>query len=127
MENSIDKALLNKLSKLESDQQEQVLIFVNELLDAEQIQQRSKASEKSQRIADQFRDSVKFLETLPHRNPQEKALENANYTYRFLLFKRTNRSDIKIIYRIDEDKHRVYVTDFFPTEKDLSKLVKRNK
>ncbi|WP_339869941.1 hypothetical protein [uncultured Algoriphagus sp.] len=47
MENSIDKALLNKLSKLESDQQEQVLIFVNELLDAEQIQQRSKASEKS--------------------------------------------------------------------------------
>ena len=83
--------------------------------------------EGAQRIADQFRDSVKFLETLPHRNPQEKALENASYTYRFLLFKRTNRSDIKIIYRIDEDKHRVYVTDFFPTEKDLSKLVKRNK
>jgi hypothetical protein len=47
MENPIDEALLIKLSRLESKQQKQVLNFVNELLDAQQIQQRSLGSEKA--------------------------------------------------------------------------------
>ncbi|WP_416867192.1 MAG: hypothetical protein ACMVP2_07090 [Imperialibacter sp.] len=62
----------------------------------------------------------------PHRGAKEMWLAGLKHEYRFLLFNRTKRTDIKIIYYIQENETKVYVTDFFPTEKDVKTMAARS-
>jgi mRNA-degrading endonuclease RelE of RelBE toxin-antitoxin system len=83
--------------------------------------------ERAEQMVDELEELAQSLEYLPDRGAIEKWLENRSYEYRFLLYKRTKRADVKIIYFVDEDSKMVFVTDFFPTEKDVEELLKRNK
>ena len=82
--------------------------------------------DKADEIANNIRDKVKTLQNQAERGTREPRLKHRKEDYRFLLYKRTKRAEIKIIYYIDESGNRVYVTDFFPTEKDDSEIPKRN-
>jgi len=53
-------------------------------------------------------------------------LAKRKYEYRFLLFKRTDRAEIKIIYFVDKQNNRVIVTDYVGTEEFPNKIEKRN-
>ncbi len=83
--------------------------------------------EKAEQMIDELEQLAQSLEYLPHRGAVEKWLEERSYEYRFLLFKRTSRSDVKVIYFVDDESGIVFVTDFFPTEKDVYELVERNR
>ncbi len=65
------------------------------------------------------------LEKLPERGAIESFLEESTNTYRFLVYNITHRKTVKIIYRIEENV--VYITDFFPCQMSIKKLIKRNK
>lgn len=68
------------------------------------------------------------LGTYPSRGSKESRLKNLDgRIFWYLLCNRTPRADIKIIYFVDEATKRGYVTDFFPTEMDESKIVERNR
>jgi plasmid stabilization system protein ParE len=82
--------------------------------------------EKAEHLAESLRDKTKSLQQLPHRGPTEKHLKKRGKDYRFILFKRISRSQIKIIYFVDEQEKKVLVTDFFPTESDDQNIPKRN-
>jgi mRNA-degrading endonuclease RelE of RelBE toxin-antitoxin system len=80
--------------------------------------------ERAEQIANELRNTTKTLQFLPHRGVEEPFLTHLKRKFRFILFSRTDRAEIKIIYFIDEERKTVFVTDFFPTEKDRSRLVK---
>jgi hypothetical protein len=67
------------------------------------------------------------LDRFYHRGNREGRLTGRSKTYRYLIFKRTSKAAVKIVYYVDEKDKTVYVTDFFPTEKDPSKIIKRNR
>ncbi|MFW5761868.1 MAG: hypothetical protein ACOCXH_12905 [Cyclobacteriaceae bacterium] len=74
-----------------------------------------------------MKEAPRKLTTYPSRGAIEHRLvKYRDRIYRYILFKRTKRADIKIIYYINEQAKEVYVTDFFPTEKDDSKISKRS-
>jgi len=82
---------------------------------------------KAEYLSTSLKEAPRKLTTYPSRGAIEPRL--AKYReriYRYILFKRTYRADIKIIYYINEQTKEVYVTDFFPTEKDDSKISERN-
>ena len=60
----------------------------------------------------------------PGRGRKEKYLEEAKENFKFILYKETKHFEIKIIYYINEDEGKVYVTDFFPTKMDPQKITK---
>lgn len=78
-------------------------------------------------MANSIRNKTKSLCQLPKRGTLEHRLIDRDKTYRFILFKRIPHAEIKILYYLDELKKVVYVTDFFPTEKDDNKIADRNK
>lgn len=82
--------------------------------------------ENAERIAGELRDTAKKLEYYPDRGAKESRLAQRSRGYRYILFARTSRTEIKVIYYIDHTSSKVYITDFFPTEKDSDKLPKRN-
>ena len=67
------------------------------------------------------------LDLLYHRGSPEKKLSQRKKSYRYLLYKRTSRATVKVLYYVDEKSKTVYVTDFFPTEKDPKKIASRNR
>ncbi len=67
------------------------------------------------------------LDLLYHRGSLERKLSRRKKSYRYLLYKRTSRASVKILYYVDEKSKTVYVTDFFPTEKDPKKIASRNR
>ena len=81
--------------------------------------------DRAEEIANALRDAAKSLHYQPERGTIESNLKNEKEDYRFILYKRTSRSEIKLIYYIDESSKRVYVTDFFPTEKDPEEIESR--
>lgn len=83
--------------------------------------------EKAEQIANELRDTVSKLHYQPERGTPESMLTHRSQGYRYILYKRTSRTDIKVIFYIDKPSFTVFVTDFFPTEKDSRKLTKRNK
>jgi plasmid stabilization system protein ParE len=82
--------------------------------------------ERAEEIAEGLRDTVRTLESKPERGALESRLLHRQRKYRFILYKRTPRAEIKIIYFTDDKSRTVYVTDFFPTEKDDMEISGRN-
>ena len=82
--------------------------------------------EKAEHLAESLRDKIKSLQQFPHRGSTEKRLKNRGKDYKFIIFKRISRAQIKIIYYVDEKGKKVLVTDFFPTESDDQKIAIRN-
>lgn len=82
--------------------------------------------ERAEEIADSVRNKVLELQVYPEKGTIEPRLTGRRNQYRFILFNRLRIKDIKIIYFINHEKKIVYVTDFFPTEKDDQKISKRN-
>lgn len=82
--------------------------------------------ERAEELAEELYDLALSLDTLPFRGARERILSARRYDYRFLLFQRTQRAQIKIIYFVDEPTKRVIVTDFIGTEEDGDKLAERN-
>jgi len=82
--------------------------------------------ERAEKIANELRDMANRLHYHPERGTQEGKLSHRSNGYRYILYKRTSRTDIKVIYYIDQATFTVYITDFFPTEKNNVKLSKHN-
>jgi mRNA-degrading endonuclease RelE of RelBE toxin-antitoxin system len=82
--------------------------------------------ERAEEIADSIRNKVLELQVYPEKGTIEPRLTGRMNQYKFILFNRLRMKDIKIIYFINYEKKIVYVTDFFPTEKDDQKITKRN-
>lgn len=66
------------------------------------------------------------LRKLPYRGRIEDQLINLDKQHRFLVYPYTSRKSVKIIYFIEEILKTVYVTDFFPTQKDEKYLPERS-
>lgn len=82
--------------------------------------------DRAEELANDLRDTAKSLNHQPKRGFIENRLKNRSEEYRFILFKRVPRAEIKILYFLDVLKKVVYVTDFFPTEMDDKKISTRN-
>ena len=82
--------------------------------------------DRAEEIANELRDTTKELHYQPERGTPEPQLVHRSKGYRYILYKRTARAEIKVIYYIDASSGVVYVTDFFPTEKDNAQIAKRN-
>ncbi|MDH5400223.1 MAG: type II toxin-antitoxin system RelE/ParE family toxin [Cyclobacteriaceae bacterium] len=82
--------------------------------------------ERAEEIANELRDTAQKLHYHPERGTLEPQLSHRTQSYRYVLYKRTSRAEVKIIYYIDRKLETVYVMDFFPTEKDNTQLSKRN-
>ena len=82
--------------------------------------------DRAEEIATNLESTAQELDLDPNRGALEKQLRHRAEGYRFILFKRTNRAETKIIYYIDEPNKTVFITDFFPTEKDNKKISRRN-
>lgn len=83
--------------------------------------------DRAEQLADELEDMAQSLNYHPHRGAPEKWLSSLTQDYLFILFSRTKRAEIKIIYYIQESEGKVYVTDFFPTEMDDTEISKRNR
>ena len=83
--------------------------------------------DRAEELANTLRDTTNSLHYQPKRGALEHRLIGRDKEYRFILFKRIPRAEIKILYYIDESKRIVNVTDFFPTEMDDNKVANRNK
>lgn len=77
-------------------------------------------------VASEMLQTALGLNTLYYRGALEEKLRERKYEYRSLLFERSNRKYIKIIYYADDLHEKVYVTDFFPSEMDDNQLPGRN-
>jgi len=81
---------------------------------------------RAEQMVDELEQLAQSLEYLPHRSAEEKWLTDQPQEYRYLLYKRTVRAGIKVIYFVSETAKTVYVTDFFPTEKDPEEIALRS-
>ena len=79
-----------------------------------------------QEIAIELLDYPNTVKTLANRGKLELALSSRKEDYRYILYKRTQQATVKVVYYVDEIAHRVYVTDFFPTEMSQSKIKTRS-
>ncbi len=82
--------------------------------------------DRAEQLADELEDMAQSLKHHPHRGTKEKWLTGLKQDHRFILFDRTKRAEIKIIYYIRESEGKVYVTDFFPTEMDNAEMKERS-
>ncbi len=85
------------------------------------------AFDRAEEITREIHEAVLSLGLLYRRGKRENKLAGRKFDYRYILYKRTPRAEIKIIYFISEKEKTVYVTDFFPTEKNPTKISKRNR
>jgi len=70
------------------------------------------------RKSEEIMEMALSLAKNPYRGRIEEKLRFLKKEHRFLIYSYTTRKTIKIIYFIDEKLKKVYITDFFPTEKD---------
>ncbi len=80
---------------------------------------------RAEEIIMELQKTVLSLSSLFLRGSIEKNLKGEGQEFRFLLLKRTPRAQIKVVYYVDELSKTVFVTDFFPTEKDPKQLKER--
>ena len=83
--------------------------------------------ERAEEVTKELNEMAFSLSRLYHRGSVESKLVRRKKPYRYILFKRTSRASVKIIYYVDVKAQTVYVTDFFPTEKDHKKIAIRNR
>jgi hypothetical protein len=83
--------------------------------------------DRAEEIITENQKAVLSLSNFYHRGTMEKNLNEEDQEFRFLLVKRTPRAQIKVIYFIDQYAKTVFITDFFPTEKDPKQLAGRSK
>jgi type IV secretory pathway VirB9-like protein len=67
-------------------------------------------------------EKAQSLSTKPNRGRKEANLAFLNKNHRFLVYAITRRRTVKIIYFVDESIKTVYVTDFFATEMNPSRI-----
>jgi len=82
--------------------------------------------DRAEQIANELRDTAKELNYQPERGTLESRLSHRSKDYRYILYKRTSRTNIKVIYYIEKATDIVYITDFFPTEMDNQRISKRS-
>lgn len=80
------------------------------------------SSSRAEQISDEIHAKVNSLKFHPERGALEPRLRHRLLNHRFILYQRSSRADIKIIYFLKETTDVVYITDFFPTEKDDQKI-----
>lgn len=83
--------------------------------------------ERAEKVTREINEMALSLCSLYDRGSREKKLGRRKKTYRYILYQRTSRASVKIIYYVDEKNRTVYITDFFPTEKDPKKISGRNR
>ncbi len=67
-----------------------------------------------------------ILKQFPKMGTLEVILEERPEKFRFLLFERTERLTVKVLYYVDFEHNTIYITDFFPSEMLSRKINKRN-
>ncbi|WP_375578032.1 hypothetical protein ABWH96_13390 [Marivirga tractuosa] len=82
--------------------------------------------EKADMKSIEIMNLVYTLDKNPSRGRIESKLNFHEIEHRFILYKITNRKEVKIIYTVNENQKKVIVTDFFGTEMDDKKIEKRN-
>ncbi len=65
--------------------------------------------ERAEQIANELKDTANKLHYQPERGTPESRLSHRSKDYRFVLYKRTSRTDIKVIYYIENATDIVYV------------------
>lgn len=82
---------------------------------------------RAEEISTEILEKAFSLDVFFDRGSPEPELADRTPRYRYLLYQRSNGRHIKIIYYVDHQVRRVYITDFFPTEMDSKKISNRNK
>jgi len=59
--------------------------------------------DRAEQLADQLEEFAQSLNLQPNRGTQENWLSSSSKNYRFILFQRTKRADIKVIYYVDHE------------------------
>lgn len=80
--------------------------------------------ERANEIAVGLLEFPNVLKIQPYSGTLEVLLSNRTEEYRFLVYKRSKSATVKIIYYVDELTKSVYITDFFPTEMNDSRIQK---
>lgn len=88
---------------------------------------RNYSHERAESIVEALLDEPLRLKYFPEQGSLEPALQDQNREYRFILFERHNRATIKIIYFVDIERSKVYITDYFPTEMHPRKISDKNR
>jgi len=83
--------------------------------------------DRAEVVARELSEMALSLDQFHHRGSREEKLVKRKKAYRYLLYKRTAKATVKIIYYVDKKDRTVYVTDFFPTEKNPQKIARRNR
>lgn len=83
--------------------------------------------DRAEEVAREVNEKALSLDTLYHRGSKEANLAIRKKIYRYILYKRTSRATVKIIYFVNEKHKTVYITDFFPSEKAPDRIGSRNK
>lgn len=81
---------------------------------------------RADKIAIELLDYPRILKDFPNLGSKEPILKDRTKNYKFILYKRTPKATVKIIYYVDEEYKTIFLTDFFPCEK-FEKKMKRNK
>lgn len=83
--------------------------------------------ERASEIALELMEHCHILQSQPYIGSAEFYLSHRKEHYRFLLYQRTERTTVKIIYYVDEEREKIYITDYFPTEMGEQKIKKRTR
>jgi hypothetical protein len=83
-------------------------------------------AKKAEKIAIELLKFPFILKKFPKMGTKEQILEERPENFRFLLFDRTERITVKILYYVDYERYVIYITDFFPSEMLNKKIKKRN-
>lgn len=81
--------------------------------------------DRANEIALELVDFPQILKENPLLGKTEPNLMHRNEDYRFLVYKRTTKMKVKIIYYPDHDNNKIYLTDFFPCEMNLKRINRR--
>ncbi|MES2589142.1 MAG: hypothetical protein V4622_09185 [Bacteroidota bacterium] len=76
-------------------------------------------------IALELLEHPQILKKFPNLGTIEANLKQRSEKYRFILFERTTKITVKIIYYVDEENKKIYLTDFFPCEMNEQKIRRR--
>ncbi|WP_075349205.1 type II toxin-antitoxin system RelE/ParE family toxin [Algoriphagus marinus] len=66
--------------------------------------------------------TVRSISINPFRGTKDSSIKSMDRVYRFILFKETRYFELKILFYIDEQAQKVFVTDFFPTRMNPSNM-----
>jgi mRNA-degrading endonuclease RelE of RelBE toxin-antitoxin system len=80
---------------------------------------------RAEELANKLYNTSFSLNSHPNRGALEARLKSRKLNYRCILFNRTSRADIKIIYFVKEEIKTVFITDYFPTEMDDKQIILR--